>query len=101
MKMSVDCLMQFWQIKALREDELNENFFQALSHVQEIHSNCKLLLRTHHQVRFAIFSLWFVNCVYFVVQSGLLWLVLNVWGLYAACGFGIDGYDGCVSRRSI
>lgn len=41
------------QIKALREDELDESFFQALSHVQEIHSNCKLLLRTHHQVTYS------------------------------------------------
>lgn len=29
---------------------MNENFFKALSHVQQIHSNCKVLLRTHHQV---------------------------------------------------
>uniref|UniRef100_A0A0R0LBB8 Conserved oligomeric Golgi complex subunit 6 n=1 Tax=Glycine max TaxID=3847 RepID=A0A0R0LBB8_SOYBN len=36
-------------INALREEELNENFFKALSHVQEIHANCKVLLRTHHQ----------------------------------------------------
>ncbi|CAA7026712.1 unnamed protein product [Microthlaspi erraticum] len=50
----VNCFLRDYQlsneeIKALREDELDENFFQALSHVQEIHSNCKLLLRTHHQ----------------------------------------------------
>ncbi|XP_010499722.1 PREDICTED: conserved oligomeric Golgi complex subunit 6 isoform X1 [Camelina sativa] len=50
----VNCFLRDYQlsneeIKALREDELNENFFQALSHVQEIHSNCKLLLRTNHQ----------------------------------------------------
>ncbi|CAN8313866.1 unnamed protein product [Cochlearia groenlandica] len=50
----VNCFLRDYQlsneeIKALREDELNENFFEALSHVQEIHSNCKLLLRTHHQ----------------------------------------------------
>ncbi|VVA93242.1 unnamed protein product [Arabis nemorensis] len=50
----VNCFLRDYQlsseeIKALREDELNEDFFQALSHVQEIHSNCKLLLRTHHQ----------------------------------------------------
>lgn len=37
------------EIKALREEDLNENFFKALSHVQEIHANCKILLRTHHQ----------------------------------------------------
>ncbi|KHN28315.1 Conserved oligomeric Golgi complex subunit 6 [Glycine soja] len=37
------------RINALREEELNENFFKALSHVQEIHANCKVLLRTHHQ----------------------------------------------------
>ncbi|KAK7274596.1 hypothetical protein RIF29_15692 [Crotalaria pallida] len=37
------------QINALREEELNENFFKALSYVQEIHANCKVLLRTHHQ----------------------------------------------------
>ncbi|KAI4314617.1 hypothetical protein L6164_027505 [Bauhinia variegata] len=37
------------EINALRDEELNENFFKALSHVQEIHANCKVLLRTHHQ----------------------------------------------------
>ncbi|GMI95702.1 Conserved Oligomeric Golgi Complex 6 [Hibiscus trionum] len=37
------------EISALRDEELNENFFKALSHVQEIHANCKILLRTHHQ----------------------------------------------------
>ncbi|KAK8639926.1 hypothetical protein V6N13_138292 [Hibiscus sabdariffa] len=37
------------EISALRDEELNENFFKALSHVQEIHGNCKVLLRTHHQ----------------------------------------------------
>ncbi|KAK1430282.1 hypothetical protein QVD17_12919 [Tagetes erecta] len=37
------------EINALREEELNENFFKALSHVQTIHANCKVLLRTHHQ----------------------------------------------------
>lgn len=37
------------EISALREEDLNENFFKALSHVQEIHANCKILLRTHHQ----------------------------------------------------
>ncbi|KAG5126578.1 hypothetical protein JHK82_027413 [Glycine max] len=36
-------------INVLREEELNENFFKELSHVQEIHANCKVLLRTHHQ----------------------------------------------------
>jgi len=32
----------------LREEELNKNFFKALSRVQEIHANYKLFLRTHH-----------------------------------------------------
>ncbi|CAB4292704.1 unnamed protein product [Prunus armeniaca] len=50
----VSCFLRDYQlsnqeISALREEELNENFFKALSHVQEIHANCKLLLRTHHQ----------------------------------------------------
>ncbi|KAK9127930.1 hypothetical protein Syun_016727 [Stephania yunnanensis] len=36
-------------IHASREEDLSENFFKALSHVQEIHANCKILLRTHHQ----------------------------------------------------
>ncbi|KAI8016830.1 Conserved oligomeric Golgi complex subunit 6 [Camellia lanceoleosa] len=31
------------------EEDMNDNFFKALSHVQEIHANCKVLLRTHHQ----------------------------------------------------
>eukprot|EP00850_Spirogloea_muscicola_P013636 SM000093S24447 [mRNA] locus=s93:387657:397202:+ [translate_table: standard] len=37
------------EISALREEELGEDFFKALSRVQEIHANCKVLLRTHHQ----------------------------------------------------
>lgn len=37
------------EINALREEELNDNFFNALTHVQKIHANCKVLLRTHHQ----------------------------------------------------
>ncbi|KAJ8647224.1 hypothetical protein MRB53_000247 [Persea americana] len=50
----VSCFLRDYQlsneeINALREEDLNENFFKALSHVQEIHSNCKILLRTHHQ----------------------------------------------------
>uniref|UniRef100_A0A7N0T243 Conserved oligomeric Golgi complex subunit 6 n=1 Tax=Kalanchoe fedtschenkoi TaxID=63787 RepID=A0A7N0T243_KALFE len=50
----VSCFLRDYQlsseeITALREEDLNENFFKALSHVQEIHANCKVLLRTHHQ----------------------------------------------------
>ncbi|KNA16792.1 hypothetical protein SOVF_085690 [Spinacia oleracea] len=50
----VSCFLRDYQlsneeINALKEEELNENFFKALSHVQEIHANCKILLRTHHQ----------------------------------------------------
>ncbi|KAL6207641.1 hypothetical protein ACLB2K_018598 [Fragaria x ananassa] len=50
----VSCFLRDYQlsnqeINALREEELSESFFKALSHVQEIHANCKLLLRTHHQ----------------------------------------------------
>jgi hypothetical protein len=37
------------EVNALREEDLNENFFKALARVQEIHANCKVLLRTHHQ----------------------------------------------------
>ncbi|KAH6760850.1 oligomeric golgi complex subunit [Perilla frutescens var. frutescens] len=37
------------EINALREEDLSENFFKALAHVHEIHANCKVLLRTHHQ----------------------------------------------------
>ncbi|KAE8727762.1 putative ATP-binding cassette transporter [Hibiscus syriacus] len=37
------------EISALRDEELNDSFFKALSHVQEIHANFKILLRTHHQ----------------------------------------------------
>ncbi|KAL3613790.1 Golgi transport complex subunit 6 [Castilleja foliolosa] len=37
------------EINALREEDLSEDFFKALAHVHEIHANCKLLLRTHHQ----------------------------------------------------
>ncbi|KAF7127531.1 hypothetical protein RHSIM_Rhsim11G0036600 [Rhododendron simsii] len=51
----VSCFLRDYQlsneeINALREEDLNENFFKALSHVQEIHANCKVLLRTHHQL---------------------------------------------------
>ncbi|KAK6942165.1 Conserved oligomeric Golgi complex subunit 6 [Dillenia turbinata] len=50
----VSCFLRDYQlsneeISALREEDLSENFFKALSHVQEIHANCKVLLRTHHQ----------------------------------------------------
>ncbi|KAK2647805.1 hypothetical protein Ddye_015294 [Dipteronia dyeriana] len=50
----VSCFLRDYQlsneeIEALRDEELNENFFKALCHVQEIHANCKVLLRTHHQ----------------------------------------------------
>ncbi|KAJ3682175.1 hypothetical protein LUZ60_014748 [Juncus effusus] len=50
----VSCFLRDYQlsneeINALRGEELNENFFKALAHVQEIHANCKILLRTHHQ----------------------------------------------------
>lgn len=50
----VSCFLRDYQlsneeINALREEELNEDFFKALAHVQEIHANCKVLLRTHHQ----------------------------------------------------
>ncbi|CAN1306266.1 Conserved oligomeric Golgi complex subunit 6 [Linum perenne] len=50
----VSCFLRDYQlsseeINALREEDLKEDFFKALSHVQEIHSNCKVLLRTHHQ----------------------------------------------------
>ncbi|KAF2308972.1 hypothetical protein GH714_026415 [Hevea brasiliensis] len=50
----VSCFLRDYQlsneeINALRDEDLNENFFKALCHVQEIHANCKILLRTHHQ----------------------------------------------------
>ncbi|XP_020693435.2 conserved oligomeric Golgi complex subunit 6 [Dendrobium catenatum] len=50
----VSCFLRDYQlsneeISALRDEELNDNFFKALQHVQEIHANCKILLRTHHQ----------------------------------------------------
>ncbi|KAL7182295.1 hypothetical protein ACSBR1_041073 [Camellia fascicularis] len=37
------------EINKLREEDMNDNFCEALSHVQEIHANCKVLLWTHHQ----------------------------------------------------
>lgn len=37
------------EVTALREEDISENFFKALMRVQEIHTNCKILLRTHHQ----------------------------------------------------
>ncbi|XP_043691691.1 conserved oligomeric Golgi complex subunit 6 [Telopea speciosissima] len=50
----VSCFLRDYQlsndeINALREEDLDEKFFKALSHVKEIHANCKILLRTHHQ----------------------------------------------------
>ncbi|POO00393.1 Conserved oligomeric Golgi complex subunit [Trema orientale] len=50
----VSCFLRDYQlsndeITALREDDLSPAFFTALSHVHEIHANCKLLLRMHHQ----------------------------------------------------
>lgn len=51
LKVSLSCPCSLiLQINALRDEDLNENFFKALAHVQEIHANCKVLLRTHHQV---------------------------------------------------
>jgi hypothetical protein len=52
----VSCFLRDYQlsneeIHALRDEEIDEKFFKALLHVQEIHSNCKVLLRTHHQVQ--------------------------------------------------
>ncbi|KAK9128299.1 hypothetical protein Syun_017096 [Stephania yunnanensis] len=46
---TIERLKHELEIHALREEDLSENFFKALSHVQEIHANCKILLRTHHQ----------------------------------------------------
>merc|ERR1719409_1048666 len=37
------------EVLALREGEVDDTFFVALEHVKEIHKNCKMLLRTHHQ----------------------------------------------------
>ncbi|KAL3678988.1 hypothetical protein R1sor_021944 [Riccia sorocarpa] len=37
------------EVNALREEDLSESFFKALARVQEIHANCKVLLRTHQQ----------------------------------------------------
>lgn len=34
---------------ALQSDTITDTFFKALEHVQSIHTNCKSLLRTHHQ----------------------------------------------------
>ncbi|XP_040986918.1 conserved oligomeric Golgi complex subunit 6 [Juglans microcarpa x Juglans regia] len=50
----VSCFLRDYQLSneeiiALRDEELSDNFFKALTHVQEIHANCKILLRTHHQ----------------------------------------------------
>lgn len=44
-----DYQLSLEEINSLREEDLNDNFFKALSRVQEIHANCKVLLRTHHQ----------------------------------------------------
>lgn len=52
------------QVFALREEDLSENFFKALTRVQEIHANCKVLLRTHHQV-------WAITRPYFKMLDGL------------------------------
>ena len=37
------------EIAALQRDAVDNAFFDALARVQEIHSNCRRLLRTHHQ----------------------------------------------------
>ncbi|QHO01828.1 hypothetical protein HN51_036477 [Arachis hypogaea] len=34
---------------AIREEELNENFFHGPFSCPRIHANCKVLLKTHHQ----------------------------------------------------
>lgn len=46
----VDYQLTDEEISALRtDDQITENFFSALARVQEIHGNCRQLLRTHHQ----------------------------------------------------
>ena len=46
----VDYQLTDEEIAALRtDDQITENFFSALARVQEIHGNCRQLLRTHHQ----------------------------------------------------
>lgn len=37
------------EVTALQGNTISKEFFAALKHVQEIHANCKSLLRTHHQ----------------------------------------------------
>lgn len=37
------------EIAALKGEEVTDVFFAALARVQEIHANCRQLLRTHHQ----------------------------------------------------
>ena len=37
------------EAQALQAEEITAEFFEALDHVRTIHSNCKNLLRTHHQ----------------------------------------------------
>ncbi|KAL6006021.1 Golgi transport complex subunit 6 [Asimina triloba] len=66
----VSCFLRDYQlsneeINALRDEDLNDNFFKALSHVQEIHANCKLLLRTHHQITARCWPAWAVIAIYF------------------------------------
>ena len=46
----VDYQLTDEEIAALRtDDQITEKFFSALARVQEIHGNCRQLLRTHHQ----------------------------------------------------
>ena len=37
------------EIAALKDEDVTPLFFTALARVQQIHGNCKQLLRTHHQ----------------------------------------------------
>ena len=37
------------EIAALKGEDVTDVFFAALARVQEIHANCRQLLRTHHQ----------------------------------------------------
>ena len=45
----VDYQLTDEEIASLKGEDVTDTFFAALSRVQEIHANCRQLLRTHHQ----------------------------------------------------
>uniref|UniRef100_A0A6N2M3I9 Conserved oligomeric Golgi complex subunit 6 n=1 Tax=Salix viminalis TaxID=40686 RepID=A0A6N2M3I9_SALVM len=66
------------EINALRDENLNDNFFKALSHVQQIHANCKFCCVPTISVRFRqSVGNWVTMIILNTVQKSILIAKLN------------------------